>query len=365
MDKIEGNVHVPTMTTCQPWVVVGLLQSSSSQIFKRNTLKYESLANNDAFFKGLQWAFSGFTRFGVKDVEEAYADGPGLHWDDFEALLHKLDTRQLTGNAAKAAIDEAMDASLADQWNLWYRLILQKEFRAGFTGKTVNELIKIGDVQAKYRIDLFTSQLALDGLKAGFSSMKGKKILDKKLDGIRMLIVAYASGQVQLYSREGAYLTDKFPTIVKAFEGLNYERSGDYVFDTEVISVNFKETMRMANKKSHPDFIDATAYVFDVIPLPDFLEGECQITQTKRKHLLNEMLAGSLDPSIDLLSYIEVDLDTKEGYAEFLKYNRAALDAGFEGIMVKDADAPYICKRSANWLKIKPFIEVTMTVLGM
>jgi len=36
---------------------------------------------------------------------------------------------------------------------------------------------------------------------------------------------------------------------------------------------------------------------------------------------------------------------------------------GMEGIMIKPIEGTYQCKRSYNWLKIKPFIEVTLTVV--
>jgi DNA ligase-1 len=33
--------------------------------------------------------------------------------------------------------------------------------------------------------------------------------------------------------------------------------------------------------------------------------------------------------------------------------------------MIKDPDAGYECKRSVAWLKLKPFIEVSLTVVGV
>ena len=33
--------------------------------------------------------------------------------------------------------------------------------------------------------------------------------------------------------------------------------------------------------------------------------------------------------------------------------------------MIKDLDAPYECKRSTAWLKLKPFIEVTLKVVAV
>ena len=38
---------------------------------------------------------------------------------------------------------------------------------------------------------------------------------------------------------------------------------------------------------------------------------------------------------------------------------------GYEGIMIKDPYASYECKRTVNWLKLKPFIEVTLEVVDV
>ena len=39
------------------------------------------------------------------------------------------------------------------------------------------------------------------------------------------------------------------------------------------------------------------------------------------------------------------------------------MDRGYEGIMVKPIEGHYECKRSTLWLKVKPFIEVSLTVV--
>ena len=47
----------------------------------------------------------------------------------------------------------------------------------------------------------------------------------------------------------------------------------------------------------------------------------------------------------------------------FVELNKAAVDGGYEGVMIYDVDAPYECKRTHSWLKAKPFIEVTLEVV--
>jgi DNA ligase-1 len=45
--------------------------------------------------------------------------------------------------------------------------------------------------------------------------------------------------------------------------------------------------------------------------------------------------------------------------------NKEALDKGFEGLMIKPSEDYYEWKRSHAWLKIKPFIEVTLKVIDI
>lgn len=63
-----------------------------------------------------------------------------------------------------------------------------------------------------------------------------------------------------------------------------------------------------------------------------------------------------------MLDHELVDLDTDQGQARFREINKQAIEGGYEGIMIKDPDAPYECKRSTAWLKLKPFIEVSLQV---
>jgi DNA ligase-1 len=69
--------------------------------------------------------------------------------------------------------------------------------------------------------------------------------------------------------------------------------------------------------------------------------------------------------NVELLPHIQVDLDTEEGEKALHKYAQDMVDAGYEGIMIKDLDAPYECARSKSWLKWKPTITVDLEVIGI
>jgi DNA ligase-1 len=105
---------------------------------------------------------------------------------------------------------------------------------------------------------------------------------------------------------------------------------------------------------------------FDIIPLSEFRNGKSVLGQRRRSNLLRSMQAVfDKVGGIDIIPQKEVDLDSYVGELEFKQYNKEAIEAGFEGIMIKDIDAPYVCKRHVAWLKQKPFIEVSLTVVAV
>jgi len=68
---------------------------------------------------------------------------------------------------------------------------------------------------------------------------------------------------------------------------------------------------------------------------------------------------------ITLVQAINLDLDSEQGQASFKAMNKQALEEGYEGLMIKPIHEGYKCKRSHAWLKIKPFIEVTLSVVAL
>jgi DNA ligase-1 len=69
--------------------------------------------------------------------------------------------------------------------------------------------------------------------------------------------------------------------------------------------------------------------------------------------------------NIGIVPQVEVDLDTSVGEMQFAAFNKDAIDNGYEGIMIKDIDAKYVCKRHVAWLKQKPFIEVSLEITAV
>jgi DNA ligase-1 len=349
----------------QPEVIIQRLEADNSRLAKEAILAEAMEEGLDEFFHGLRLGLDKLVSFGVKQVPiKELDDGQGLAWTPFLELVDALYRRTLTGHDARDAIELAMSVATRAQWNDWYRRILIKDMRAGFGEKSVNTVAKKAK-KPEYAVPVFECMLAHDGANHD-TKISGKKLLQEKLDGVRVLtVVDYESRTVQMYTRNGKELNN-FPHITKAFEDNldNFARS--FVFDGEVMSSSFQALMTQVHRKSDVQSEDAVLHLFDIIPLVEFKQGKSVLGQRRRINFLKNWENIFADSGcITIVPHTEVDLDTFDGAIVFQDFNKACLDAGKEGIMVKDVDAKYECKRSTSWLKIKPFIEVSLTVTGV
>lgn len=350
-----------TPTPCDR--VISSLENHSSRLNKEAIIETESNNDNTELFEGFKLALSPYITFGVKKIpSHAGPDGQGLPWVAFKELAHLLSTRQLTGNDARSAIELALSASTASQWNNWYKRILSKDLRCGISEVTINKIVKN---KPDFAIDVFSCMLAHDGANHE-KKIKGKKLLEPKLDGVRdITIIDVESGTVTQYTRNGKVL-ENFSHITTALQNHIDLFDRSVVIDGEIVSSSFQALMKQVHRKDDVQAADARLMAFDILPLSEFKRGKSALGQRRRSNLLRSM-KPIFDKvgSIDIIQQEEVDLDTLVGEMQFKQFNKDAIEAGFEGIMVKDVDAPYECKRSVSWLKIKPFLTVDLTVVSI
>jgi DNA ligase-1 len=192
--------------------------------------------------------------------------------------------------------------------------------------------------------------------------MIGKKFLDFKLDGVRVIAIIL-NGICTLYSRNGKQFHN-FSNIEKELQNKLGEQSkqAGIVIDGEIVSSSFQKLMRQVHRKDNVQADDTEFFVFDTLPLAEFQAGKSTKTCRERHQQLLDIFGNEGMGDVIVVEKKEVDLDTDEGQKTFKEYNKMALDRGLEGIMIKDVDALYECKRSHFMLKAKPFIEVTLTV---
>ena len=166
-----------------------------------------------------------------------------------------------------------------------------------------------------------------------------------------------------MYSRNGKQFIN-FGHIEKELENLLGKESyeGGIVLDGEMVSSSFQALMKQVHRKDNVEATDAQYALFDILPLDEFQKGVSTLGCRARHKQLLETIPESSD-NMFVVEKIECDLDTAEGQKIFSDYNKVAIDKGFEGIMIKDVDALYECKRSHFMLKAKPFIEVSLKIV--
>lgn len=348
----------------EPWKVIKLLETDNSRLVKESIIAEEVKSTNDIFFHGCKLALDPMTTFGLKQIEEKTDEnGPGLAWDDFFNTISTFIDRSCTGNLARDVIKELMNKATLEQWNNWYRRILIKDLRCGVSDKTINKAVKNHN---KYTIPIFSCQLAHDSNNHE-SKLSGKKLIEVKLDGVRILTVVYPNGRVDQFSRNGKPLHN-FEQIRQQFSFVANTLDKPMVFDGEIMSSSFQDLMTQVNRKENVSTNDAILYLFDMIPLEDFEKGKYNVPQSQRsdnlKHWFDDKIFLQL-LNVKVVKQELVDLNTTDGYDRYLKINQLAIDGGYEGIMIKDPNAPYETKRSTSWLKLKPFIEVTLEIINI
>jgi DNA ligase 1 len=358
---------------------INKLNESDSRLHKEDVLKQALEASvlgsiNAQTFLGLTKAcYNPYVTFGVRKVPDTVgivdAENP---WNDFNELLVQLSQRRLTGNKALEAIDAMSERFDSEEWNTFCAAVIRRDLRCGISSTTINKICKKTD----WEIPVFGCQLATNS--EGRPEMKGIKRLEPKLDGVRMLMMVIPAddGEVTTicFSRNGKQfdnfghieeqVRDNWVKMVRLAGTSNL--SMGFVLDGEVIGNSFQELMRQARRKTDVQAEDSVYNVFDIIPLASFREGHWNAQLEKRIKILNDMRPVFDNmPSLELLPHIMVDLDTAAGKDQLERYAQDNVKAGFEGIMIKELQAPYVCKRSTDWMKWKPVITVDLEVIGV
>jgi DNA ligase-1 len=348
------------------------LEGSDSRLHKEAVIEKALVAARlgsagaQCFLYNCYLAYNPYFVYGVKKVPETQGlTGKDNPWTEFWALTEGLRTRSITGNKARDRIDELAGRFDSDEWNGLARRVLIKDLRCGISEKTLNKILG----NSEWKIPVFTCQLAQDSGDHP-AKMRGRKRIECKLDGVRVLAVVSGS-TVNLYSRNGKPF-DNFPQIAEAIEdcravfryGLN--SGGRFVLDGEIVGESFQKLMRQAHRKSDAKTDGMVYHIFDIIPLDDFERGHWNAQQHKRLDILNRAMEPLQEQTdcLRIMPGLEVDLDTGEGHDIMDRFAQDAVTAGYEGIMIKSVDAPYECKRTSFWMKWKPTITVDLEIVG-
>ncbi|QIO22723.1 ATP-dependent DNA ligase LigA [Haloarcula sp. JP-L23] len=248
-------------------------------------------------------------------------------------------------DAVAAAFDVPVDAvERALQVSNDYGYVAEVARDEGETGLDAIDLEVGRPVQA---------MLAQAGTVTGALEDWEQVAVEWKYDGARVQ-VHYDGEAVRLFSRNMEDVTDPLPEVVATVEDA---LDVPAILDGEVVAVAddgsplpFQEVLRRFRRKhdvaATREDVTVRLHLFDCL----HVDGEDLLDASLRER--HDRLAALFDDDVVSDLWLSADAD------EIGEVEADALEAGHEGIMLKDPDAAYTPgKRGKNWRKRKPDVE--------
>ncbi len=163
-------------------------------------------------------------------------------------------------------------------------------------------------------------------------------VYEEKVDGWRILAHKVA-GTVRLVSRNGLDHTRRFPELVAALRALD----GSLILDGEVAVYDAQLVSRFEwlRHSSPPDLSTP----------PLFMVFDC--LYARNKDLRKQPLYVRRNVIEDVLDEQDMVLPVRRLSDDGLKAWQEVLARGYEGLVAKDPQSPYVGGRTLKWLKVK------------
>jgi DNA ligase-1 len=325
----------------------------------------------------------------LANLSVPHADEPALAILDVDAALSDLAVTAGAGSGARRtrALESLARRMTAAEWDFLARVVIGELRTGALEGVLLDALagaaerdpaavrraaMLSGDLGQAARIALTAGPDALSavGLKVGrpvlpmlastaasvsdAMAATGSASVEYKLDGARIQ-VHRRDDDVRVFTRSLADVTARVPEIVEVARALP---ATEVILDGETLALDeagapraFQDTMARFGAETARE-IALRPWFFDLLHVDgrDLLDEPLAVRQDAL-----EILAGRW--RIPVLR--TADPEAAEAFSG------EALDAGHEGVMVKDLSAPYAAgRRGSAWLKVKPVHTFDLVVLA-
>jgi len=272
-------------------------------------------------------------------------------------LLRTVTGKLRLGIADYTVLDAAAQAFLGSKEN---RPVLERAYNITSDLGTVVKDAAIGGLSAinRYRVRVSSPirpMLAerLSSAEEVLSKLEGRCAAEFKLDGERLQIHK-DDGHIELFSRRLEKITPQYPDVVE-----HVKRSvlpSRAILEAEVVAMNpdtgeylpFQELMHRRRKYGVTEAAErypVSINFFDLLYRDD--TDLTQESYSKRRRLLEESI--ELRPGVRI-----VPAKVVSTVSEVEQFMAEAIEAGCEGIMLKDTNSPYRAgAREFSWIKLK------------
>ena len=328
------------------------LTNTNSIVVKRSILKNHE--NNKQFKELLKANLNPYRQFYIRKLPKSFKAGNKLTIESahkrFLILLNKLETRKVTGNAARGEALAFFDNCPESVWDIFGIILFKKPIKLG--AKTVNSVYG-KDFIPEFRIMKAPSQIP------DIVDIKYPCYIQPKLDGYRCV---YKDGELRS-SNGNIFANVNLPDYFKDL--LNV---GEWVLDGEIYlhGWKLKQITSLVNSEKNPIPEGLKFVVYDCMPVDEWDKESSDTPYEDRLKQLRQLLN---DRVANYKRVLDISCDIVESAAEAVKLYRKYLTNGYEGVMIKDTSGLYRWKRvtlkSGGMLKLKPYKEVDLIVTGI
>ena len=261
-----------------------------------------------------------------------------LDWDIFNTFLGCLKDRSLTGNAAHAAFRNLIEYTTLDTQLLAAR-ILNRDLDIGISAVTINkvfaDLIPVCAVQLAKDLNLKKLRFPCQG--------------EVKYDGKRSRWMITADS-IKAYSRN-----DK---LIEGYDDVRQQLSQLIAIYPEGLMLDGELMFGMFGNRTTSGNI---LRVYDCMSIPNWDNAICTELQDARTRRVHAICTG-----FNFNGLVQcTEFRTLNNLEELYAFYNEVVEAGGEGIMVKDIYAPYEFKRSHAWMKVKPVKDIDLPIVDV
>lgn len=309
-------------------------------------------------------ALDPFTTYGIAKVPERHTfdDGRPFGTDTFE-LLEALRIRQLTGNDAREAVRDHLDALTPKSAELLKRIIT-KDLRAGFTDGTVNKAAK-GTIK---EFPYMRCSLPKDAKLDSFDWAKGV-YSQEKADGMfaNVDVEDKSNGGVRITSRQGQpfpLTSDAMTALANQLLDTFAERTQTHgellVYNGETGLLPREQGNGMLNSLSQGGELPPGHFIafeaWDQIPLDAVKpKGKWDVPYATRWLLLQAQVHAARR-----LAVRTIQTRIVHSLAEAYEHYRVLLAQGREGTIIKNRHAIWRDGTSKEQVKLKLEVDVDL-----
>lgn len=306
--------------------------------------------------------------FGIKkyDAPKAFA-ATDASYGPFFGLLNDLESRALTGNAAKAAVTDTLSL---------------------YTERTAKALARVLDKDLKCGATISTFKKVYPSLNIPEFDLMGAEQMDlksyvwqwpcigeSKYDGQRAIIMN-KNGVSTYWSRNGKPLDHLIGLFDAEIAELRKILGRDFIVDGEALANSFSESISARGSDNDGAKAALKFYAFDWMFLDEWDAKHCPRKQAERSESLRVMLEtiNAAGHTKMVKSKFRILNNMEEAHAFYTEVLEEGVDddgkvnGQGEGLILKYMDASYAWNlggsRGPEWTKWKPVIDVDGEIVG-